>query len=77
MRKEGTIEIQMDHNGLSISNTVAQKINTQDLKRAFVRGDEARSNVKGNGLGLAWQIGQLMPVDLVYPYPVMIQLLER
>lgn len=49
----GEITVTLDKKCLMIANTVAQKINTKDLKRPFVRGDEARSNVKGNGLGLS------------------------
>jgi len=49
----GTIEIAMDKKRLTVTNSVAQKISVKKLKEPFVRGDAARSNVKGNGLGLA------------------------
>lgn len=51
--ENGSITATLDKKHLIITNTVAKKINTKDLKRPFVRGDEARSNVKGNGLGLS------------------------
>ena len=34
-------------------NSVSEKIDTKELKRPFVRGDAARSNADGNGLGLS------------------------
>lgn len=51
--ENGSINVTLDKKHLAIANTVAEKINTKELKRPFVRGDEARSNVKGNGLGLS------------------------
>lgn len=49
----GEVTVTLDKKHMSITNTVAKKIATKELKRPFVRGDEARSNVKGNGLGLS------------------------
>ena len=51
--EDGKIEIEMDKKRLTVTNSVAQKISVKKLKEPFVRGDAARSNVKGNGLGLA------------------------
>lgn len=50
---EGMIKIAIDKKHLTIINSVSKKINTKELKRPFVRGDAARSNADGNGLGLA------------------------
>lgn len=49
----GTIKITIDKKHLTIINSVSEKIDTKELKRPFVRGDAARSNADGNGLGLA------------------------
>ena len=49
----GIIQIKMDKKTLTVTNTVTQKLDVRKLKEPFVRGDAARSNVKGNGLGLA------------------------
>ena len=49
----GKIQIKMDKKTLTVTNTVTQKLDVRKLKEPFVRGDGARSNVKGNGLGLA------------------------
>ena len=49
----GSINICLEPGHLRISNTVSNKINVKKLTEAFYRGDEARSNVSGNGLGLA------------------------
>jgi signal transduction histidine kinase len=49
----GIIQIKMDKKTLTVTNTVTQKLDVRKLKEPFVRGDGARSNVKGNGLGLA------------------------
>ncbi len=49
----GKIQIKMDKKTLTVTNTVTQKLDVKKLKEPFVRGDAARSNVKGNGLGLA------------------------
>lgn len=50
---DGSLKIAVDKKRLTVTNTVAEKIDTKELKRPFVRGDKARSNVSGNGLGLA------------------------
>ena len=49
----GKVQIKMDKKTLTVTNTVTQKLDVKKLKEPFVRGDGARSNVKGNGLGLA------------------------
>ena len=49
----GKIQVTMDQKALTVTNSVAQKISVKKLKEPFYRGDAARSNVKGNGLGLA------------------------
>ena len=49
----GNIQIEMDKKRLRVTNTVGQKIDVKKLKEPFFRGDAARSNTKGNGLGLA------------------------
>jgi len=49
----GTVKIEIDKKHLTITNSVTERINTKELKRPFVRGDQARSNADGNGLGLA------------------------
>ncbi len=49
----GSIRIEMNPNLLTVINTVERKLDVKNLKEPFVRGDAARSNVKGNGLGLA------------------------
>lgn len=49
----GKIRVQLDKKRLTLANTVAKKISVKELKRPFVRGDEARSNTEGTGLGLA------------------------
>lgn len=51
--KGGKIQIEMGKKRLSVANSVAQKISVKKLKEPFFRGDAARSNTKGNGLGLA------------------------
>lgn len=51
--ENGTVNVTLDKKRMSITNTVAKKLDIKELKRPFVRGDEARSNVKGNGLGLS------------------------
>ena len=43
----------MEKKILRVTNSVAQKLDVKKLKEPFVRGDAARSNVKGNGLGLS------------------------
>ncbi len=51
--EDGTLRIAIDKKQLTVTNTVSEKTDTRDLKRPFVRGDAARSNTDGNGLGLA------------------------
>lgn len=51
--ENGSVNVTLDKKHLAVANTVTEKINTKELKRPFVRGDESRSNVKGNGLGLS------------------------
>ncbi|MBP0968221.1 MAG: HAMP domain-containing histidine kinase, partial [Oscillospiraceae bacterium] len=48
----GKIRAQLDKKRLTLANTVAKKISVKELKRPFTRGDEARSNTDGTGLGL-------------------------
>lgn len=50
---QGEIRITVEKKVLRVTNSVAQKLDVKKLKEPFVRGDAARSNVKGNGLGLA------------------------
>lgn len=50
---DGTLKISIDKKHMTFANSVSKKIDTSELKRPFVRGDSARSNVDGNGLGLA------------------------
>lgn len=49
----GTISAKVDHTGLTIVNTVAEKVEVKNLTTPFVRGDQSRSNHDGSGLGLA------------------------
>ena len=49
----GKLQVTMDQKALTVTNSVAQKLSVKKLKEPFYRGDAARSNVKGNGLGLA------------------------
>lgn len=50
---DGSIRAQLDKKRLTLANSVEKKIAVGNLKRPFVRGDEARSNTEGTGLGLA------------------------
>ena len=50
---EGTIRIVTDKKQFAVINSVSEKIDTNELTQPFVRGDKARTNVEGNGLGLA------------------------
>lgn len=50
---DGTLRIAMDKKHMTFINSVSEKMDTKELKRPFVRGDAARSNADGNGLGLA------------------------
>ena len=51
--ENGSVKAALDQKGLVLSNTVTEKINTKDLKQPFCRGDKARSNKDGAGLGLS------------------------
>ena len=51
--QSGKISAVIGKKQLTLTNTVAEKVSTGNLLTPFVRGDAARSNVKGNGLGLA------------------------
>lgn len=51
--ERGEIRITVEKKVLRVTNSVAQKLEVKKLKEPFVRGDAARSNVKGNGLGLS------------------------
>ncbi|MDE6035538.1 MAG: HAMP domain-containing histidine kinase [Ruminococcus sp.] len=48
----GTISISITDKNLVIKNTVDKKIDVSGLKKPFVKGDKARSNNSGSGLGL-------------------------
>ena len=50
---DGSIRAQMNKKRLTLANSVEKKIAVGNLKQPFVRGDEARSNTEGTGLGLA------------------------
>ena len=47
------VTVTLDNKRLTVTNTVSEKLDTKDLTRPFVRGDSARSNTSGNGLGLS------------------------
>lgn len=51
--ENGSVNVTLDKKHLTIANTVTEKISTKELKRPFIRGDKARSNAGGNGLGLS------------------------
>lgn len=51
--KDGSIKITINKKQITVTNSVEKKINTAKLTRPFVRGDASRSNIEGNGLGLA------------------------
>lgn len=50
---DGALKIEIDKKRLTVTNTVSEKVDTKELTHPFVRGDAARSNTEGNGLGLA------------------------
>lgn len=52
-QENGEIKGIFNSKSFTVTNTVAEKIDTKDLKTPFVRGDKSRSNVKGSGLGLS------------------------
>ena len=49
----GTVRAVLGKKRLVLTNTVAEKAETQKLMQPFYRGDKARSNVEGAGLGLS------------------------
>ena len=49
----GEIKVTISKKRITVTNTMTEKISTKDLKRPFVRGDNARSNTEGAGLGLS------------------------
>ncbi len=49
----GNIKIEINKKKIAVKNSVERKVSTKDLKMPFVRGDQARSNVEGHGLGLS------------------------
>lgn len=49
----GSINIRISNESLSISNTIKHKVDIEKLKKPFAKGDIARSNQSGSGLGLA------------------------
>lgn len=51
--ENGIIDIKITSGSLIFSNTVNQKIDVENLKKPFTKGDGARSNQSGSGLGLA------------------------
>ncbi|MBR3629039.1 MAG: hypothetical protein IKN55_01005 [Oscillospiraceae bacterium] len=48
----GTIEAALSPKRIMLENTVTEQVSTKELKTPFVRGDAARSNSQGTGLGL-------------------------
>ncbi len=48
----GEITLAIADKSLTVRNSTEEKIETKDLMKPFVRGDKARSNISGNGLGL-------------------------
>ena len=48
----GEITVAIADKSLTVRNSTEEKIETKDLMKPFVRGDKARSNISGNGLGL-------------------------
>lgn len=49
----GTVKAALSKKRLELTNTVAEQVDTQKLKQPFYRGDKARSNADGAGLGLS------------------------
>ena len=49
----GSIKVKADRKRLIITNTVDKKLDVSELMKPFVRGEEARSNLGGSGLGLS------------------------
>ena len=51
--ENGSVKAECSEKGIVITNSVAQKVDVKALTQPFVRGDQARSNTEGSGLGLA------------------------
>jgi signal transduction histidine kinase len=51
--ENGVIKVEIDGRRLAVTNTVKGKVNVGNLTTPFVRGEEARSNPDGSGLGLS------------------------
>ena len=51
--EHGVIKAEIDARRLAVTNTVKQKVDVGNLTTPFVRGEEARSNLGGSGLGLS------------------------
>ena len=51
--EHGVIKAEIDARRLAVTNTVKGKIEVGNLTTPFVRGEEARSNLGGSGLGLS------------------------
>ena len=51
--EDGTIEAVLGKKRITMTNTVTEQIDTKKLTQPFVRGDKARSNTQGSGLGLS------------------------
>ncbi len=51
--EHGVIKAEIDGRRLAVTNTVKQKVDVGNLTTPFVRGEEARSNLGGSGLGLS------------------------
>ena len=51
--EHGVIKAEIDARRLVVTNTVKQKVDVGNLTTPFVRGEEARSNLGGSGLGLS------------------------
>ncbi len=49
----GSIRVGISRKQIIVTNNVTGKMSTKELMRPFVRGDEARSNTQGSGLGLS------------------------
>lgn len=49
----GSIRVTSDSKRLTVSNNIAEKLDTKDLKMPFVKGEKSRSDKKSSGLGLS------------------------
>ncbi len=52
-KENGTITADIKSKSIRIVNTVDKKVDTKNLKEPFVKGDAARANKLGSGLGLS------------------------